>query len=211
MNISLSSGFQRAPRARWVCMVPALLAYGLATAASPGTADLAQAAAGGEREPLPSKRVVAAAPAPAGRLVPGAKLADGLASVVVNVDGIASPGVLVVRDGAIFAVPPGRVAALAATPAAGTTPLPAAAGQAQTLVDAVIAGILGGAAHDAADAAFSTDNVDFAIRKGYVTTIGRVPPGIDGVTGELGSTHCDTQVQPDGTIAAAGTCPVEKR
>lgn len=211
MNISLSSGFLRTPRARRGFVLPALLACGLATAASPGAADLAQAAAGKEHNPVPSNRFVAVAPARVARLVPGAKMPDGLASVVVNVDGIATPGALVVRDGAILAVPPGRAAALAGLPGAGMTPLPAAAGQAQTLVDAVIAGILGGAAHDAADAAFSTDNVDFAIRKGYVTTIGRVPPGIDGITGELGSAQCDTQVQPEGTIAAAGTCPVEKR
>lgn len=207
MNISLSSGLRQAPRARWSLAVPALLACALAAAARPGTADLAAAAAGGEREPAPSTRPVAAAPGHAARIVPGMKMPDGLASVVVNVEGVGSPGVLAVRNGEILAVPPVRAAAQAA----GIPPLPAAAGQAETLVDAVIAGILGGAAHDAADAAFSTDNVDFAIRKGYVTTIGRVPPGIDGVTGELGSTHCDAHVQSDGTIGAATTCPDDRR
>jgi len=113
------------------------------------------------------------------------------------------------------AVPSARAVALGNTaprPNAAATPaLPPAAGQAGPLVDAVIAVILGGASHDAADAAFSTDNVDFAIRKGYVTTIGRVPPGIDNITGELGATRCDTQVRADGTIAGAKACAEDRR
>jgi hypothetical protein len=112
-------------------------------------------------------------------------------------------------------VPSARAVALGSTVArpraAATAVPPPAAGQAGPLVDAVIAVILGGASHDAADAAFSTDNVDFAIRKGYVTTIGRVPPGIDNITGELGSTRCDTQVRGDGTITGAKACAEDRR
>ncbi|HEX7637046.1 MAG TPA: hypothetical protein VF457_01515, partial [Burkholderiaceae bacterium] len=79
-------------------------------------------------------------------------------------------------------------------------------GQTTALADSVIANILNAAAQDAADAAFGTENLDFAIRKGYVTTIGRVPPGIDEIAGDLGSTQCDTRVTSSTSVAADKAC-----
>ncbi|HEX7690302.1 MAG TPA: hypothetical protein VF453_21530, partial [Burkholderiaceae bacterium] len=79
-------------------------------------------------------------------------------------------------------------------------------GQTTAIADSVIANILTSAAQDAADAAFGTDNLDFAIRKGYVTTIGRVPPGIDEIAGDLGATQCDTRVTSPTAIAADKAC-----
>jgi hypothetical protein len=79
-------------------------------------------------------------------------------------------------------------------------------GQTTAIADSVIANILTAAAQDAADAAFGTDNLDFAIRKGYVTTIGRVPPGIDEIAGDLGATACDTRVTSSTAIAADKAC-----
>ena len=79
-------------------------------------------------------------------------------------------------------------------------------GQTTTIADSVIANILNAASQDAADAAFGTDNLDFAIRKGYVTTIGRVPPGIDEIAGDLGATQCDSRVTSATSIAADKAC-----
>jgi len=79
-------------------------------------------------------------------------------------------------------------------------------GQTTSLADSVIANILSAAAQDAADAAFGTENLDFAIRKGYVTTIGRVPPGIDEIAGDLGATPCDSRVTSPTSISADKAC-----
>jgi len=81
-----------------------------------------------------------------------------------------------------------------------------AQGQTTVIADSVIANILSAAAQDAADAAFGTENLDFAIRKGYVTTIGRVPPGIDEIAGDLGATQCDSRVTSPTAIAADKAC-----
>jgi hypothetical protein len=83
-------------------------------------------------------------------------------------------------------------------------------GQTTVLADSVIANILSSASQDAADAAFGTENLDFAIRKGYVTTIGRVPPGIDEIAGDLGATPCDSRVTSPTAIAADKTCSAGK-
>jgi hypothetical protein len=79
-------------------------------------------------------------------------------------------------------------------------------GQTTAIADSVIANILTSASQDAADAAFGTENLDFAIRKGYVTTIGRVPPGIDEIAGDLGATPCDSRVTSPTAIAADKAC-----
>jgi hypothetical protein len=79
-------------------------------------------------------------------------------------------------------------------------------GQSTSIADSVIASILTSASQDAADAAFGTENLDFAIRKGYVTTIGRVPPGIDEIAGDLGATPCDSRVTSPTAIAADKAC-----
>ena len=79
-------------------------------------------------------------------------------------------------------------------------------GQTTAIADSVIANILTSASQDAADAAFGTENLDFAIRKGYVTTIGRVPPGIDEIAGDLGATQCDSRVTSPTAIAAEKVC-----
>jgi hypothetical protein len=79
-------------------------------------------------------------------------------------------------------------------------------GQTTSIADSVIANILSTASQDAADAAFGTENLDFAIRKGYVTTIGRVPPGIDEIAGDLGATACDSRVTSPTAIAAEKAC-----
>jgi filamentous hemagglutinin family protein len=81
-------------------------------------------------------------------------------------------------------------------------------GQTTSLADSVISNILSAASQDARDAAFGTENLDVAIRKGYVTTIGRVPPGIDAIEGDLGSSPCDTQVTSGTSIGAEGGCSV---
>jgi hypothetical protein len=79
-------------------------------------------------------------------------------------------------------------------------------GQTTAIADSVISNILSAASQDAADAAFGTENLDFAIRKGYVTTIGRVPPGIDEIAGDLGATQCDSRVTSPTAIAAEKVC-----
>ena len=79
-------------------------------------------------------------------------------------------------------------------------------GQTTAIADSVIANILSAASQDAADAAFGTENLDFAIRRGYVTTIGRVPPGIDEIAGDLGATQCDSRVTSPTAIAADKAC-----
>ena len=79
-------------------------------------------------------------------------------------------------------------------------------GVSTAIADTVVSNILSAAAQDAADAAFGTENLDFAIRKGYVTTIGRVPPGIDEIAGDLGATQCDSRVTSPTTISANGGC-----
>ena len=79
-------------------------------------------------------------------------------------------------------------------------------GQTTAIADTVVSNILSAAAQDAADAAFGTENLDFAIRKGYVTTIGRVPPGIDEIAGDLGATQCDSRVTSPTAIAADKAC-----
>ena len=79
-------------------------------------------------------------------------------------------------------------------------------GQTTAVADSVISNILSAAAQDAADAAFGTENLDFAIRKGYITTIGRVPPGIDEIAGDLGATQCDSRVTSPTAIAAETAC-----
>ena len=79
-------------------------------------------------------------------------------------------------------------------------------GQTTAIADTVVSNILSAAAQDAADAAFGTENLDFAIRKGYVTTIGRVPPGIDEIAGDLGATPCDSRVTSSTGIAADKAC-----
>ena len=79
-------------------------------------------------------------------------------------------------------------------------------GQTTVIADTVVSNILSAAAQDAADAAFGTENLDFAIRKGYVTTIGRVPPGIDEIAGDLGATQCDSRVTSATSISANGGC-----
>ncbi len=79
-------------------------------------------------------------------------------------------------------------------------------GQTTVIADTVVSNILSAAAQDAADAAFGTENLDFAIRKGYVTTIGRVPPGIDEIAGDLGATQCDSRVTSPTAIAADRAC-----
>ena len=83
-------------------------------------------------------------------------------------------------------------------------------GQTTSIADSVIANILSAASQDAADAAFGTENLDFAIRKGYVTTIGRVPPGIDEIAGDLGATQCDSRVTSPTAIAAEKSCSAGK-
>jgi filamentous hemagglutinin family protein len=83
-------------------------------------------------------------------------------------------------------------------------------GQTTAIADSVIANILTAASQDAADAAFGTENLDFAIRKGYVTTIGRVPPGIDEIAGDLGATPCDSRVTSPTAIAAEKACSAGK-
>ncbi|MBW8759264.1 MAG: filamentous hemagglutinin N-terminal domain-containing protein [Burkholderiales bacterium] len=83
-------------------------------------------------------------------------------------------------------------------------------GQTTSIADSVIANILTAASQDAADAAFGTENLDFAIRKGYVTTIGRVPPGIDEIAGDLGATPCDSRVTSPTAIAADKACSAGK-
>ena len=83
-------------------------------------------------------------------------------------------------------------------------------GQSTSIADSVIANILTAASQDAADAAFGTENLDFAIRKGYVTTIGRVPPGIDEIAGDLGGTQCDSRVTSPTAIAADKACSAGK-
>ena len=83
-------------------------------------------------------------------------------------------------------------------------------GQTTAIADSVIANILTSASQDAADAAFGTENLDFAIRKGYVTTIGRVPPGIDEIAGDLGATPCDSRVTSPTAIAAEKACSAGK-
>jgi hypothetical protein len=84
-------------------------------------------------------------------------------------------------------------------------------GQTTSLADSAIANILNAAAQDAANAAFGTENLDVAIRKGYVTTIGRVPPGIDEIAGDLGSSQCDSRVTSSKSIAADKACPVKAK
>ncbi len=79
-------------------------------------------------------------------------------------------------------------------------------GQTTSIADSMIANILSAASQDAADAAFGTENLDFAIRKGYVTTIGRVPPGIDEIAGDLGATQCDSRVTSSTSISADKAC-----
>jgi filamentous hemagglutinin family protein len=83
-------------------------------------------------------------------------------------------------------------------------------GQTTAIADSVISNILSAASQDAADAAFGTENLDFAIRKGYVTTIGRVPPGIDEIAGDLGATPCDSRVTSPTSIAADKACSAGK-
>ena len=83
-------------------------------------------------------------------------------------------------------------------------------GETTAIADSVIANILSAASQDAADAAFGTENLDFAIRKGYVTTIGRVPPGIDEIAGDLGATQCDSRVTSPTAIAADKACSAGK-
>jgi len=83
-------------------------------------------------------------------------------------------------------------------------------GQTTAIADSVISNILSAASQDAADAAFGTENLDFAIRKGYVTTIGRVPPGIDEIGGDLGATQCDSRVTSPTAIAADKACSAGK-
>jgi len=112
---------------------------------------------------------------------------------------------LAVRDGEIVVISTRRAIPLE-TPGADEPALASASSRALTLANSIVASFLSGAARDAADAAFATDSIDFAIRKGYVTTIGRVPPGIDNITGDLGATRCDTTVRPDGSIGGAAVC-----
>ena len=112
---------------------------------------------------------------------------------------------LAVRDGDIVVISTRRAIPLE-TPGADEPALASASSRALTLANSIVASFLSGAARDAADAAVATDSIDFAIRKGYVTTIGRVPPGIDNITGDLGATRCDTTVRPDGSIGGAAVC-----
>jgi hypothetical protein len=177
----------------------ALLGCGLAA-----TAHVAAAAPRVERATPTLAAADSSGPGRVGVLAIGARADASLAAVAVNVDGIVKPGVLGVRNGEI-------IQTAQATSSAQESSLAAIAQSSAGLANSVIAGILGSAARDGADLAFGTDNVDFAIRKGYVTTIGRVRPGIDRVNGDLGTTHCDTQVMADGSITAASVCSEPKR
>jgi len=82
-------------------------------------------------------------------------------------------------------------------------------GETGALADSVISNILNAASQDSQDAAFGTENLDLAMRKGYVTTIGRVPPGIDEIDGDLGSAACEPRVTSGRSIRSGKACSVE--
>jgi filamentous hemagglutinin family protein len=76
------------------------------------------------------------------------------------------------------------------------------------ITNAAIDAVLTQAAEDARDAAYGTDNLDHAIRRGFVTKFGRVAPDVDRIEAGLGDVQCDPRITSETSILANRACNV---